>query len=83
MFHGEVMIEKPGFEIRITTTETGSILRAQTEREVATKAESLIRRVHARGELIGFSIMGPSATEIGRIKAYLEDVLIEVAQLSI
>ena len=83
MFHGEVMIEKPGFEIRITTTETGSILRAQTEREVATKAESLIRRVHARGELIGFSIVGPTTTEIGRIKAYLEDVLIEVAQLSI
>jgi hypothetical protein len=26
------MIEKPGFEIRITTTETGSILRAQTVR---------------------------------------------------
>ena len=77
------MGESPIFEIRITTRETGSILRAATEREVATKAETLIRRVHARGELIGFSIMGPSAVGIDRLKAYLEGVLIEVARLSI
>ncbi|MDR7040601.1 hypothetical protein J2X36_005384 [Methylobacterium sp. BE186] len=77
------MTETPAFEIRITTSETGSILRAPTEREVATKAETLIRRVHARGELVGFSILGPSAAGIGRLKAYLEDMLIEVAQLSI
>jgi hypothetical protein len=50
---------------------------------VATKAEILIRRVHARGELIAFSIAGPGTAAIGRIKAYLEDVLIEVARLSV
>lgn len=74
--------DSPIFEIRIATRETGSILRAPTEREVAMKAEPLIRRVHARGELIGFSIMGPSAAGTGRLKAYLEDILIEVTQLS-
>ncbi|ACK84908.1 hypothetical protein [Methylorubrum extorquens] len=74
------MTKAPLFEIRITTSETGTILRAPTERELATKAEALIRRVHARGELVGFSILGPSATGIGRLKAYLEDILIEVAQ---
>ena len=78
-----MMSESPIFEVRITTSETGSILRAPTEREIATKAETLIRRVHARGELIGFSIMGPSAAGIGRLKAYLEDVLIEVTRLTI
>ncbi|MER2267945.1 hypothetical protein [Methylobacterium oxalidis] len=78
-----VMSESPVFEIRITTSETGSILRAPTEREVATKAETLIRRVHARGELVAFSIMGPSAAGIGRLKVYLEDVLIEVTRLSV
>jgi hypothetical protein len=77
-----VMTESPTFEVRITTSETGSILRAPTEREAATKAEILIRRVHARGELIAFSIAGPGTAAIGRIKAYL-DVLIEVAQRSI
>jgi hypothetical protein len=75
--------DSPIFEVRITTSETGSILRAATEREVAMKAEPLIRRVHARGELIGFSIAGPSAAGIGRLKAYLDDVLIEVGRLSI
>lgn len=78
-----LMSEPPVFEIRITTSETGSILRAPTEREVAAKAETLIRRVHARGELVAFSIMGPSAAGIGRLKAYLEGVLIEVARVSI
>jgi hypothetical protein len=77
------MTAVPVFEIRITTRETGSILRAPTEREMATKAETLIRRVHARGELIGFSIAGPSAAGTRRLKAYLDDVLIEVARLSI
>ena len=77
------MTESPTFEVRITTTETGSILRAPTEREAATKAEILIRRVHARGELIAFSIAGPGTAAIGRIKAYLEDVLTEVAQRSL
>ncbi|MGH1590232.1 hypothetical protein ACRBEV_20225 [Methylobacterium phyllosphaerae] len=71
----------PAFEIRITTSEAGSILRASTEREIATKAETLIRKVHARGELIGFSIAGTSAAGITRLKAYLDDVLIEVARL--
>lgn len=77
-----IMGESPIFEIRITTSETGSILRAPTEREVAMKAEPLIRRVHARGELIEFSIMGPSAAGTDRLKVYLEDILIEVTQLS-
>ena len=77
-----IMSDSPIFEVRITTCETGSILRAPTEREMATKAETLVRRVHARGELIGFSIKGPSAAGIGRIKAYLEGVLVEVAQAS-
>jgi hypothetical protein len=70
----------PAFEIRITTSETGSILRAPTEREIATKAETLIRRVHARGELIGFSIAGPSAASICRLKTYLDDVLVEMRE---
>lgn len=78
-----IMNDAPVFEIRITTSETGSILRAPSEREVAAKAETLLRRVHARGELIGFSIIGPSAAGIGRLKAYLEDVLIEVSRLSL
>ena len=78
-----IMSESSVFEVRITTSETGSILRGPTEREVATKAETLIRRVHARGELIGFSIMGPSAAGIGRLRAYLEDVLMEVTRLSL
>jgi len=76
------MSESPIFEVRITTCETGSILRAPTERELAAKAETLIRRVHARSELIGFSIKGPSADGIGRIQVYLEDVLVEVGQAS-
>ncbi|MDR7039535.1 hypothetical protein J2X36_004311 [Methylobacterium sp. BE186] len=71
------------FEIRVRTGETENILRAPTEREVATKAETLIRRVHARGELIGFSILGPSAAGIGRLRTYLEDVLVEITRLSI
>ncbi len=74
--------ESPIFEIRVTTTETGSILRAPTEREMATKAETLIRKVHARGELIAFSIVGPGTAAVGRIKAYLEDVLVEVTRLT-
>jgi hypothetical protein len=78
-----IMGESPIFEIRITTSETGSILRAATEREVATKAEILIRKVHARGELMGITILGPSAAGTGRLKAYLEDVLVEVTRLSI
>lgn len=53
------MTASPIFEIRITTSATGSIPRASTEREVVTKTETLIRRVHARGELIAFSIEGP------------------------
>ncbi|MHB2206556.1 hypothetical protein [Methylobacterium sp. CM6257] len=77
------MTAVPVFEIRITTKETGSIFRAPSEREIATKAETLIRRVHARGELIGFSIAGPSAAGIGRLKAYLDDVMIEVGRLGI
>lgn len=77
------MTETRIFEIRITTSQTGSILRAPTEREMAAKAETLLRRVHARGELVGFSIVGPSASGIGRLKAYLEDVLIEVSRLSL
>ncbi|WP_336489818.1 hypothetical protein [Methylobacterium nigriterrae] len=77
------MTDSPTFEIRITTSATRSILRAPTEREVATKAELLIRRVHARGELIAFSIAGPGTAAVVRIKAYLEDVLVEVARLSI
>lgn len=68
----------PIFEIRITTKETGSILRAPSEREIATKAETLIRRVHTRGELIGFSIVGPSAVGIDQLKACLDNVLIKV-----
>jgi hypothetical protein len=78
-----IMSELAIFEVRITTRETGSILRAPTERELATKAETLIRRVHARGELIGFRVKGPSTAAIGRIKVYLEDVMVEVAQGSI
>ena len=77
------MTETRIFEIRITTSQTGSILRAPTEREMAAKAETLLRRVHARGELVGFSIVGPSASGIGRLKAYLEDVLIEVSRLNL
>lgn len=77
------MTETRIFEIRITTSQTGSILRAPTEREMAAKAETRLRRVHARGELVGFSIVGPSASGIGRLKAYLEDVLIEVSRLSL
>ncbi|MGE7155942.1 hypothetical protein ACQKJ1_19625 [Methylorubrum rhodesianum] len=77
------MTETPLFEIRITTRQTGCILRAPTEREIAAKAEALLRRVHARKELIGFSIVGPSASGIGRLRAYLEDVLIEVARLGL
>lgn len=77
------MTELPAFEVRITTSETGSILRAPTEREIATKAELLIRRVHARGELVAYSIAGPGTAAIGRIRAYLEDVLVEIAQLSL
>ncbi len=75
--------ESPIFEIRVTTSDTGSILRAPTEREVAIKAETLIRRVHARGELVAFSIAGPGTAAVCRIRAYLEDVLVEVARLSI
>lgn len=71
------MTEAPVFEVRITTSETGSILRAHTEREAASKAETLIRRVHARGELVAVSIAGPR-TAAGRIKAYLDDILLEV-----
>jgi hypothetical protein len=77
------MTESPIFEVRITTKQTRSFLRAATEREVATKAECLIRKVHARGELIAFSIAGPGSAAIDRIKVYLEDVLIEVARLGI
>ena len=77
------MTETRIFEICITTSQTGSILRAPTEREMAAKAETRLRRVHARGELVGFSIVGPSASGIGRLKAYLEDVLIEVSRLSL
>ncbi|ACL57384.1 hypothetical protein [Methylobacterium nodulans] len=76
------MTEPTAFEIRIATCQTHSILRAPTEREVAMKAESLVRRVHERGELVGFSITGPSRAAIGRIKAYLEQILIEVERLS-
>ncbi|KAB1072337.1 hypothetical protein [Methylobacterium planeticum] len=77
------MTASPTFEIRITTSETGSILRAPTEREIATKAEFLIRRVHARGELVAYSIAGPGTDAIGRIRAYLQDVLVEIAHLSL
>ena len=77
------MTESHPFEIRIKASETGSILRAPTERELATKAETLLRRVEARGELFGFSVTGPSAASIDRIKAYLEDVLVEVARLGV
>jgi hypothetical protein len=75
--------ESPYFEIRITTSQTGSILRAPTEREVATKAETLIRRVHARGELTAVTIAGPGTAAISRIKIYIEDVLAEVSSLTI
>ncbi|WP_336489565.1 hypothetical protein [Methylobacterium nigriterrae] len=50
---------------------------------MTTKAELLIRRVHARGELVAFSIAEPGTAAIGRIRAYLEDVLVEVARLSL
>ncbi|KAA0114905.1 hypothetical protein CIW48_28360 [Methylobacterium sp. P1-11] len=76
------MAEMPAFEVRIATRETGGILRAPTEREIATKAETQIRRVHARGELIGLSIAGPSAAGITRLNAYFDDVLIEVSRLN-
>ena len=66
------MIESPIFEIRIQTCQTAAILRAPTEREVATKAEYLIRKVHARGELVAFSIAGPGTAAIGRLKTYAD-----------
>lgn len=75
--------DSPIFEIRVTTSDAGSILRALTEREVAVKAETLIRRVHARGELVALSIAGPGTAAVCRIRAYLEDVLTEVTRLGI
>jgi hypothetical protein len=71
------------FEIRVTTIETRSILRASTEREVVNKAEFLIRRVHARGEMVGFSIAGPDRAAIGRIEGYLVDVMAEVGRVGL
>ena len=67
----------PVFEIRTTTKEIGSNLRAPSEREIATNAETLIRRVHTQGELSGFSIVGPSAVDIDQLKACLDNVLIK------
>ena len=79
----DVMTESPIFEIRITTCATGTILRAPTEREVAAKAEHLLRRFSARGEWVAFSIAGPGTAATARLTAYLEEVLMEVAKLSI
>ncbi|GJD53043.1 hypothetical protein OPKNFCMD_5813 [Methylobacterium crusticola] len=65
------------FEIRITTLETRSILRAATEREAATKAETLIRRIHERGEAVAFRVTGAEAAATRRLTHYLEAVLAE------
>ena len=75
------MTALPAFEIRVTTWATRSILRALTEREAALKAEALLRKVHARGELIGLSIVGSDSAAAERIKYYLADVLTEVARI--
>jgi hypothetical protein len=77
------MTASPAFEIDIRTLYSRSILRAPSEREAALKAESLIRKVHARGELAGFRIEGPDAAATGRLSEYLEGVMAEVERLSV
>ncbi|MFE1599763.1 hypothetical protein [Methylobacterium sp. ID0610] len=66
------------FEVGITTVETCSILRADTERGAAVKAEALLRRVHARGELTGLRATGPDSPAALGIKHDLNDVMAEV-----
>ncbi|MCF4129856.1 hypothetical protein [Methylobacterium sp. SyP6R] len=66
------------YEIRIMTGAAGAILRAATERAVATKAETLIRRAHSRGAAIAVAVIGRDGEAVRRLELYLADVVSDV-----
>jgi hypothetical protein len=77
------MTASSAFEIDIRTLYSRSLLRAPSKREAALKAESLIRKVHARGELVGFRIEGADTAAMRRLSEYLEGVMAEVERLGV
>ncbi len=66
------------YEIRITTGAAGAILRAMTERGVALKPETLIRRAHSRGAVIAVAVTGSDRQAVRRLELYLADVVSDV-----
>ncbi|UHC17086.1 hypothetical protein LRS73_03995 [Methylobacterium currus] len=74
----QTMADDGLYEIRITTGEAGAILRAATERAVAAKAETLIRRAHSRGAAIGVAVTGSDGQAVRRLELYLADVVSDV-----
>ena len=57
---------------------TDLVLRAATERAVAAKAETLIRRAHSRGAAIGVAVTGSDGQAVRRLELYLADVVSDV-----
>ena len=90
------MTDRPLFEIRITTSVAGTILRAATERLAAGKretgrltvsarlaagkAEEHIRRAHQRGSAITVTVAGRDAHAVRRLDLYLTSLIVEIEQ---
>jgi glycosyltransferase A (GT-A) superfamily protein (DUF2064 family) len=63
------------YEIRITTEAAGAIQRAMTERAVALKAKTPIRRAHSRGTAIAVAVTGSDGQAVRRLELYTADVV--------
>ncbi|MCJ2010771.1 hypothetical protein [Methylobacterium sp. J-092] len=66
------------YEITIFAAGIRRTLFAQTEREVALMAESILRRFEGKPALIGFWVDAPDRGALKHLGAYLGDVLAEL-----
>ena len=66
------------YEITILAAGVQRTLMAETEREAALMAESVLRRFEGKAALIGFWIDAPDRGALKRLGAYLASVLTEI-----
>jgi hypothetical protein len=66
------------FRVILETRDGRRVLTAAAEREVALKAESVLRYYEGQALTVGFSVEGPTPSSARRIALYLTDVALEL-----
>lgn len=72
------MLSVMPYEITILAAGVQRTLIAETEREVALMAESILRRFEGKTALVGFWIDAPDRGALKRLGTYLGSVLAEI-----